>query len=327
MSSGVAGGLRVFNDSSPAGGESSWWNWSVWVDGPSRTLDKVESVTYTLHPTFKDPVHTVRERSDSFRLRASGWGEFMIEVEVRMKDGAIHTMEHWLSLGAGETEEESVGTDESIDEDLDEDPDGDRGESSPATGTAGLGDIDKKKSSPGPPKGKASKPSFLERSLMAAAESRVEVRKLFHRTGISKALPGLNRVKVFLSSPILYKDIAREIEQGLSSRGVEFVTAESGMPPGVPVSWWIRKVIASCDGVVAILGGYLDTTIILEPMFAAAGEHPVLLVVPRSTLPCEIPEGLQKVTRLEFDPEVADRGALVEGVFRFVESELRGVPG
>ncbi|HRJ50273.1 MAG TPA: hypothetical protein PKU91_07055, partial [Phycisphaerales bacterium] len=290
MSSGVAGGLRVVNDSSPAGRESSWWNWSVWVEGPSKALDEVESVTYTLHPTFNNPVHTVRTRSDSFRLRASGWGEFMIEVEVRMKDGAVHTMEHWLTLGRGRSEEDEAGdapAEESSDgadeaafeEETVEVGKGQASESSmgPTTsknapkGKAGSKKPRGKKAASDPKKGKPAKASFLDRSLMAAAKGRLDVRKMFNKTGIARSLPGLNRVKVFLSSPILYNDLAREIERGLASRWVEFVTAERSVPRGAPVSWWIRKLIASSDGVVAIQGGYQDASIIFESMLAATG--------------------------------------------------------
>jgi TIR domain/YEATS family len=74
------------------------WKWAVWVEGPDRELDAIESVEWTLHPTFKNPVRRVWDRSTKFRIEASGWGEFEINAHAFMKDGAKHHLRHRLHL-------------------------------------------------------------------------------------------------------------------------------------------------------------------------------------------------------------------------------------
>jgi len=85
--------LRLANDSRPAG--KGWWEWSVWVEGD---LEAVESVTYRLHPSFPQPVRTVLDRADAFRLRGAGWGEFTVVAELRLRGGESQRLERWLEL-------------------------------------------------------------------------------------------------------------------------------------------------------------------------------------------------------------------------------------
>jgi hypothetical protein len=80
----------------------NWWSWSVELDGPDDELDKVAYAQYTLHPTFPDPVQRVANRRTKFRLKSSGWGEFMIYVEVGYKNGKTGRLEHWLELSMPE---------------------------------------------------------------------------------------------------------------------------------------------------------------------------------------------------------------------------------
>lgn len=88
--------LRLLNDSTPRGAD--WWEWSIWVEGPDDELAEVESVTYRLHPTFPHPVQKVTDRSTKFRLRGSGWGEFMVAAEARLRSGRVVPLERWLEL-------------------------------------------------------------------------------------------------------------------------------------------------------------------------------------------------------------------------------------
>ena len=76
----------------------NWWQWSVELDGPDEEMDKVAYAQYTLHPTFPDPVRRVTSRRTKFRLKSSGWGEFMLYVEVGYKNGKTERLEHWLEL-------------------------------------------------------------------------------------------------------------------------------------------------------------------------------------------------------------------------------------
>jgi hypothetical protein len=75
-----------------------WWKWSVWLEGSDEDLDQVKSVEYILHPTFPKPVINVSNRENSFRLKASGWGEFLINIHVHMKDEEEIALQHWLQL-------------------------------------------------------------------------------------------------------------------------------------------------------------------------------------------------------------------------------------
>lgn len=76
----------------------NWWKWSLWIEGSSPDLDEIESVTYTLHPTFPEPVRTVTDRASKFQLRCSGWGVFLIPVHVRLKDGGTVSLQHQLQF-------------------------------------------------------------------------------------------------------------------------------------------------------------------------------------------------------------------------------------
>lgn len=75
-----------------------YWKWSVWIDGPARELDQIESVTYTLHRTFPKPVRVVTSRENNFRLSTAGWGGFTIYAKVLRKDGSTESLKHTLTL-------------------------------------------------------------------------------------------------------------------------------------------------------------------------------------------------------------------------------------
>jgi hypothetical protein len=77
---------------------NDWWQWSVWIEGDDRELDQLEYVVYTLHPSFPQPIQKISNRSTKFRLSASGWGSFMIFIEIKYKDQRIEKTEHWLKL-------------------------------------------------------------------------------------------------------------------------------------------------------------------------------------------------------------------------------------
>ena len=76
----------------------NWWKWSLWIEGTDADLDQIASVTYRLHPTFPEPIRTVTDRAGKFQLRCSGWGVFLIPVEVRLKNGKKMQLEHQLQF-------------------------------------------------------------------------------------------------------------------------------------------------------------------------------------------------------------------------------------
>ena len=75
-----------------------WWEWEVWLEGPTAELDQVTEVTYMLHPTFVDPVRVVTDRASAFRLSSAGWGAFTIRAEARLRDGKVRQLKHALKL-------------------------------------------------------------------------------------------------------------------------------------------------------------------------------------------------------------------------------------
>ena len=91
--------LSVAQESEYAGSEGKdWWKWAVWIDGPDEALDALNFVEYFLHPTFPNPVHSIRNRQTRFRLNASGWGGFTINVTLHFKDGSTKKLSHFLEL-------------------------------------------------------------------------------------------------------------------------------------------------------------------------------------------------------------------------------------
>ena len=88
--------IRVEQAATRRGQDS--WDWSVWLEGSDEALDQVETAEYVLHPTFPNPVQEVSNRANNFRLNARGWGEFMIHVNIHLKDGETVRYDHWLKL-------------------------------------------------------------------------------------------------------------------------------------------------------------------------------------------------------------------------------------
>ncbi|THU38163.1 hypothetical protein FAM09_15905 [Niastella caeni] len=75
--------ITVTNDASPAT-RKGYYNWKVYLVASSTVLSTIKEVVYTLHPTFKYPVQTVKAstRNRNFSYSASGWGEFDIKVKI-----------------------------------------------------------------------------------------------------------------------------------------------------------------------------------------------------------------------------------------------------
>jgi YEATS family/TIR domain len=77
---------------------NDWWEWSVWIEASTTVLNSIEYVEYKLHPTFTDRIQRRTNRDEKFRLDSSGWGEFMIDIEVGQQDGSKFITRHWLTL-------------------------------------------------------------------------------------------------------------------------------------------------------------------------------------------------------------------------------------
>lgn len=68
---------RVKRDSS--------WDWTMFVyaeeEGKRTTAKYVKSVTYTLHPTYRQPVHKIDEAPFKLSMRAYGWFDIDVKIE------------------------------------------------------------------------------------------------------------------------------------------------------------------------------------------------------------------------------------------------------
>jgi len=88
--------IHIRQDSQYKG--KGFWKWSIWIDAPEKELNQIESVTYRLDPSFGQPIQIMTNRKKQFRLEASGYSEFRIDVSIKRKGGRISKTMHWLEL-------------------------------------------------------------------------------------------------------------------------------------------------------------------------------------------------------------------------------------
>jgi transcription initiation factor IIF auxiliary subunit len=77
------------------------WNWTVYLDAAPAVLEQIRCVQYILHPTFPNPVREICERgnpSQPFALSASGWGEFVMNIRIFLRDGRFQDFQYQLRL-------------------------------------------------------------------------------------------------------------------------------------------------------------------------------------------------------------------------------------
>ncbi len=92
--------IRLNNYAKPMGkrGKLEYYKWLTFVDEPREKLQEIQSVLYTLHPTFPEPNQVRTNPNDNFALETGGWGEFNILVTVRYKDGREEHTQYHLNL-------------------------------------------------------------------------------------------------------------------------------------------------------------------------------------------------------------------------------------
>jgi len=99
------GGITADNVASMSETRKDYWDWTIFIEAPDYVLDEVDSVEYTLHPTFTKPVITVGNRGKgpyAFALSTSGWGTFQIKIRVFMRDRSILKLTHYLRFSKKE---------------------------------------------------------------------------------------------------------------------------------------------------------------------------------------------------------------------------------
>lgn len=89
--------LKLKNDWRYVGDDH--WDWELYLDSDNPAeLEQVKSVKYILHPTFTNPVRTISDSSEGFRLKTNGWGTFDTKAFVYLKNGEKIKLEHELEL-------------------------------------------------------------------------------------------------------------------------------------------------------------------------------------------------------------------------------------
>jgi len=87
------------------------WSWEAFLDdGGSGDLGNVDHVEYVLHPTFPDPVRTVKDPAGGFSLKTAGWGSFELKAFVYKTDGQKELLTHQVKLMAEPPAGTSTGT-------------------------------------------------------------------------------------------------------------------------------------------------------------------------------------------------------------------------
>lgn len=262
------------------------WKWSIWVDEPPEVIAGIEKVVYTLHPTFTDPVHTQTNRKDRFRLRASGWGEFLIDIQVHFTSGDVVHAEHWLKLGGGAPT---------------------RAAAEPA-GSAAPSFLER----------------LTNQALVSAAEGRASARRVLDNFGPGRAISRGSPVDVFISYAISQSPIARALPEHLGSMSVRLVSAQKDLPQGVPVERWTRRAIADADGMIALLGARGSESVMAEAEQAIEYQKPVLVVADHSADAETFPGSIRALKLVRMDLGRASAADLAGAVMQFIEEQVRG---
>lgn len=88
---------RIRDDDYPDG---TGYEWTLEIKGASDELDTIDSVRYTLHPTFQSPPQKVRAREIGFKLTRVGWGTFTVAIRIEFIDHTAIDCEYALTFAA-----------------------------------------------------------------------------------------------------------------------------------------------------------------------------------------------------------------------------------
>ena len=91
--------ITIVNDSQEIPGRKGWYEWSIYLEAEPSIIEMIDKVWYHLHPTFPNPHILVDDRTNGFRLKGTGWGEFIVMVDIFLKEGGqIISKRHYLRL-------------------------------------------------------------------------------------------------------------------------------------------------------------------------------------------------------------------------------------
>ena len=85
------------------------WDWVIYLEEtPDDTIkiEDIKNVKYYLHKTFPNNILYSKDKSINFQKMGSGWGEFLIGVEIETENGKFYHSLYWLDLGFRHTNKE-----------------------------------------------------------------------------------------------------------------------------------------------------------------------------------------------------------------------------
>jgi hypothetical protein len=71
-------------------------NVRIFLEGSDSDLDKIDSVQYELHPTFRERYQVSSNRRKNFELRIWTYGYFGIKAKLIMKDNSIQIVQGFV---------------------------------------------------------------------------------------------------------------------------------------------------------------------------------------------------------------------------------------
>lgn len=87
------------------GGSRILYKHRIYATG--KDIDKIRAVKYILHPTFPNPIRTVKNRDKNFELTLWAWGGFRMNIIVTTIDGEVYN--YWMSTGLHDLLREAKG--------------------------------------------------------------------------------------------------------------------------------------------------------------------------------------------------------------------------
>ena len=87
------------------------FQWSVLIETePAQFRKEIKKVIYHLHPTFPNKDIAKTNESEGFMLKAQGWGELIITIDLILYDNRRLIVKHRLSLFSENHKMETVRT-------------------------------------------------------------------------------------------------------------------------------------------------------------------------------------------------------------------------
>ena len=77
------------------------FTFTLFIQADDNTLKKIESVEYTLHPSYRPPTYTVKKLGNKrypFAVSNTGSGEFNVRIKVKYKQGTGFSLDYPLKL-------------------------------------------------------------------------------------------------------------------------------------------------------------------------------------------------------------------------------------